>query len=333
MKLDFKYFQSLFDVGFDEGRGWKSYYFNEAQACFKKHYELLNKWRPNPKDSRKYGHYNDENLWSWTNRINTHPNCCLSLYNWAVKNNPKVFIDFGNPEFHEYNAKRMWAFADKYFDTIFTKKITEVYYNELKAKCQKSWNNGNITMIAIIMSLEYAFDGIEDVNYTYSYGDGDDMGGVDLSFKLNGVVKTMQIKSGKYIDLRDEFHIEGSPNSLEYNVDYYGYANVDSWNRFTSVIIFENSNKLYKKDNTVIVKTELVKYNKIQHMPIPEKLNDLLVLCGKKDIEFTLNRNEEKNDIVYNQESKNITISITEFDDKELETLLINKIEELKKTL
>jgi len=39
LKIDYSFMSGLFD-----GRnGWKSYYFNEAQACFKKHYGLIGK--------------------------------------------------------------------------------------------------------------------------------------------------------------------------------------------------------------------------------------------------------------------------------------------------
>lgn len=329
--VDFFYIQRLFDVGFDEGRGWKSHYFREAQSCFRRHYEPLNKWKPNPKDPKKYGHYTDDNLWSWTNRINTHPNCCLSFYKWATKYKPDIFIDFGNPEYHEYNAKKMWEFVDYFFDLIFTTNTTDKYLRELKVKCQKSWNNGNITVIAIILSLSEAFGKITDVDFTFDYGDGDDMNGVDLSFKLpNGELKTMQIKSGTYQNFGDEFHVKGSPNDLTYDVDYYGYANVDDWKGFTSIIIFDNSPNLTKDGKILIVKKEQEKYNKIQHMAIPEKLNELLVLCGRKDIEFTLKRDQEKNDVQYNDETKNVIVTITEFEDEELENLLTNKISELK---
>ena len=331
-KIDFSFIQDLFDIGFDDGNGWKSYYFREAQSCFKKHFEPLNKWKPNPKDPKKYGHYNDENLWSWTNRINTHPNCCLSFYNWAIKYNPDMFIDFGNPKYHEHNAKQMWEFVDNFFDLIFTTETTDKYLRELKVKCQKSWNNGNITVIAIIMSLFDSFGGVSEINYTFEYGDGDDMNGIDLSFKLpNGELKTMQIKSGKFQNMGDEFHINGSPNDLTYSEDYYGYANVDYWKGFTSVIIFNNTPNLYKDGKTVIVKKEYEIYNKIQHMPIPEKLNELLVLCGRNDIEFILKKEDEINSVNYNNETKKITINFIDHEDKEMETLLDNKLIELKK--
>lgn len=337
--IDFNFIKNLFDKGFDEGRGWKSHYFREAQSCFKKHYSPLGKWRQNPYDQKKWGHYNDLGFWSWTNRINTHPNCCLSLYNWAIKNNPNVFYDFGNPLYHKYNAQRMWAFADKYFELIFTKNISEKYYNELKIKCQKSWNNGNISMIAIIIILEMVFakfGEVTNIEFTFSYGDGGDMDGIDLSFILNNVKKTVQIKSGTYQNIMgEEVHIKGSPNDLTYDVDYYAYANVDGLKGLTSIIIFENTNdktKLYKEDETIIVKNELVIYKKTEHMPIPEILNKLLILCGEKDVEFRLNKENLENSVDIDLNNKIITISIIDYEDKNLVNLLETKFNELKET-
>ena len=98
----------------------------------------------------------------------------------------------------------------------------------------------------------------------------------------------------------------------------------------SSVIIFENTPKLYKEDKTIIVKTEYVKYDKIKHMPIPEKLNELLVLCGRNDIEFILKREDEINSVIYDNETKKIIINFIDSEDKEMETLLTNKILELK---
>ena len=232
--------KNLFDKGFMEGRGWKSHYFRETQSCFKKQYSSVGKWKINENDPKKReGHIGEDGLWSWTNRINTHPNCCLLLHDWALKNNPNVFIDFGNPDYHEYNARRMWEFCDKYFEQIFTKNITHKYYNQLKYKCQKSWNSGIITTIAIILTLKNK-PNVTDIKYSFEYGDSEDMNGTDLIFKLDGVEKTMQIKSGKYLNLRDIFLVSGSPNDLSYKEDYYGYANVDEFKQVTSVIIFEN---------------------------------------------------------------------------------------------
>jgi hypothetical protein len=329
--VDYNFIQKLFDEGWNYGKGWKSHYFNEAQNCFKRHYEPLNKWRPNRKDSTKFGHYDDNGNWSWTNRINTHPNCCLSFYKWGIKYNPNMFIDFGNPLYHEYNAKKMWEFVDEFFDLIFTKNKTDKYLRELKVKCLKSWNSGNITVISIIMSLRESFGDVTDIDYTFEYGDSDDMNGIDLSFKLpDGSLKTMQIKSGKFVDMGYEFYVTGSQNDLTYKTDYYGYGNVDDWRGSTSIIIFHNTPNLKKENKTIIVKKEYVKYNKIKHMPVPEKLNELLILCSRNNVEFTLKRNDELNQINYDDTTKNITVSITEFEDDNLEKLLDEKIKELK---
>jgi hypothetical protein len=166
------------------------------------------------------------------------------------------------------------------------------------------------------MSLFDAFGEITEIEYTFDFGDGEDMDGIDLKFRLpNGELKTMQIKSGTFQNMGDEFHVNGSQNNLKYSTDYYGYAKADDWKRFTSVIIFENTPNLYKDDKTIIVKKEYEIYNKIQHMPIPEKLNELLVLCGRKDIEFILKKEDGDNTIDYNNESKKIKI-LTGFSDK-----------------
>jgi hypothetical protein len=250
-----------------------------------------------------------------------------------MKYNPSMFIDFGNPEYHEYNVKQMWKFVDSFFDLIFTTETTEKYLRELKIKCSKSWNSGNITVIAIIMSLFEAFGKITEIEYTFDFGDGEDMDGIDLKFRLpNGELKTMQIKSGTFQNMGDEFHVNGSQNNLKYITNYYGYANADGWKRFTSVIIFENTPNLYKDDKTIIVKNEYEIYNKIQHMPIPEKLNELLVLCGRNDIEFILKKEDDLNSVIYDNETKKITINFIDSEDKEMETLLTNKINELKET-
>jgi hypothetical protein len=329
--VDYFFIQELFDVGFNYGKGWKSHYFREAQNCFKKNYTQLNKWRPNQKDPKKWGHYNDENLWSWTNRINTHPNCCLSFYNWAIKYNPNIFTEFGNPDYHEHNAKQMWGFIDEFFELIFTTNRTDKYLRELKVKCQKSWNNGNITVIAILMSLRDSFGEISDLDYTFDYGDGDDMNGIDLSFKLpTGELKTIQIKSGTFQEIDNKIIVKGSPNDLSYKTDYYGYAGVDSWRGSTSVILFNNTPNLYKENKNVIVNGENVIYKKIKHMGIPEKLNDLLVFCGKKDIEFTIIKEDESNHISFDKEKNKITLVISNTDDSNLEKLIDDKILELK---
>jgi hypothetical protein len=329
--IDYNFIQKLFDSGFDYGKGWKSHFFNNTQIVFEKHFNPLKKWKPNVTDMSKYGICDDNGKWSWMNRINTHPNCCLSFYKWCMENDSNFFNDFGNKNTHEENAKKMWNYLDNNFDLFFTDKITNKYFSELKFKCLKSWNSGNLSMIGIILSLQSSFGDVSDINFTFEYGDSEDMGGVDLSFKLpNGDIKRMQIKSGKFLNMREEFLIEGSQNSLTYKEDYYGYVNIDVNSSRTSVIIFENVKELYKDNKYIVVKSEFVKYQKIENMPIPEKLNEILIICGKNNVEFILTREDDKNNIKFDEDSKKLIVNFSDFEDKGIENMIDEKLKELK---
>jgi hypothetical protein len=326
--IDYNFINSLFHKGFQNRSGWKYYYFRETQKCFEKHYKPEGRWKKNKKN--RWGVY-DGDKWSWMNRINTHPNCCLSFYKWAVKYNPEIFIDFGNPDYHEYNAIKMWEFIDQFFEFIFTTKKTKKYFLELKIKCQNSWINGNLTMLAVVLSLKDTFNHIDNIEYTYDYGDEDDMMGIDLSFTLSGLKKTMQIKSGKYHNLVDEFLIKGSANDLEYNTDYFGYAHIDNWTNLTSVIIFENNSSLYKDENEmIVVKKELVKYHKIKNMENIEKINEIVKICGKNNIEFILTKENEINTAKLNIEDGKFELNIPLPEDNNLKNLLDKELNELK---
>ena len=134
------------------------------------------------------------------------------------------------------------------------------------------------------------------------------------------------------MNLRDVFLVSGSPNDLTYKEDYYGYANVDEFKQVTSVIIFENKKQIFKDSEDYInVNSDLVFYEKIENMPIPEKLNELLVLCGKSDIEFIIKTNESVNEVSLDENEKTLTINVFDFEDKELEIKITQKIEDLKK--
>lgn len=329
IKINYNFFKDLFDIGWGDGRGWKSFYFKEAQKCFRKNYTRLNKWKQNPNDLKKWGHYENNN-WSWTNRINTHPNCCLSFYNWAIESNPNIFYEIGNPNYHGYNARKMWEFVDQNFDLFFSESIEKKYYRELKSKCQKSWVNGNLSMIPVIIKLPFIFDNVTNIEYTFDYGDSGDMNGIDLSFKCNGVNKTVQIKSGSFINSNDEFLVSGSQNSLEYNCDYFAYVNIDSYKNSTSLIVFDNNKKLIKSNNYIIVKNDLIKHKEIQNMSIPQKLNEIAQLCFKQNIEFIMKKDENVNEIIYNSDDKTIIITFSDFENKQFEQNIDEKIKELK---
>ena len=61
------------------------------------------------------------------------------------------------------------------------------------------------------------------------------------------------------------------------------------------------------------------------------KLNELFQICGVNDFIFTYQKEGDKNFVDYALEpEKKIVVNIPNSDDKELDELLSNKIEELK---
>ena len=65
-------------------------------------------------------------------------------------------------------------------------------------------------------------------------------------------------------------------------------------------------------------------------MTTTNKLNELLILCGINNIVFTYQKEEGGNYINFNEPEKTIVVNISDYEDKELDSLLNNKIEELK---
>jgi hypothetical protein len=63
-----------------------------------------------------------------------------------------------------------------------------------------------------------------------------------------------------------------------------------------------------------------------------QNLNELVQLCGINNIEFRIIKEGETNSVEYNKEEKKFLINIPKDKDKEFNTLLDKKIEELKET-
>ena len=66
-------------------------------------------------------------------------------------------------------------------------------------------------------------------------------------------------------------------------------------------------------------------------MTTTNKLNELLILCGINNIVFTYQKEEGGNYIDFNEPEKTIVVNVSDYEDKELDSLLDNKIKELKK--
>jgi len=61
-----------------------------------------------------------------------------------------------------------------------------------------------------------------------------------------------------------------------------------------------------------------------------EKLNELFSICGINDFVFHLQKEGETNYIDYTLDPKNIVVNIPNIEDKKLDQLITDKIEELK---
>lgn len=59
-------------------------------------------------------------------------------------------------------------------------------------------------------------------------------------------------------------------------------------------------------------------------------LNELVKLCGVNDIDFTITKEGTTNSVEYLKEEKKFLVNVPDGEDKELEILLTNKINELK---
>jgi len=64
---------------------------------------------------------------------------------------------------------------------------------------------------------------------------------------------------------------------------------------------------------------------------IPNKLNEILILCSKHNMEFTFQKEGQENFIEYLIEpEKKITVNISNEDDKNLKKLIDQKLKELR---
>jgi hypothetical protein len=63
-----------------------------------------------------------------------------------------------------------------------------------------------------------------------------------------------------------------------------------------------------------------------------DKLNELFSICGINDFVFHLQKEGESNYINYTLDPKKIVVNLPNIEDEELDSLLTQKIKELKET-
>jgi len=327
-------FKTLFDEGWS---GFKGYYFNNTQRVFEKHYKPLGKWLPKIDDPTKYGIYKKEGIWDDFNRINTHPKIAHYLYNKIIEKEPNLFTNFGDPKYHESNVKLFWDYLDENFELFFTENITSEHYYTLYKYLDSSWTNGNISVILALLELNNLYPK-NTFEYDFNTGGIKDMKGFDIIMNdKNGKETTFQVKSGSFNEnekYNNLIFLKGSHNDLSYTCDYYIYSSLKFKDNDSSFIMFKNEPPLKRtKFNDLMIKTDSVIHKIKKPMTIPEKISEISVYCGQKNISFNIMKDEKHNrtEYVENNDEKKFTIYFSNMIDlKDFEKILNDDFEKLK---
>ena len=332
MIYDYVFFKSLFDEGWS---GFKGHYFKETQKRFENEFSKMKMWGwCDEKD--KFGILNKNGSWHDYNRINTHPNICKFFYNECVKDNPNCFIEFGNSKYHKHNVTVLWDFIIKNFELYFTKNVTETYYNLINGLLNQSWQRGSIGVIISVIYLKKIFFDLKDLKFGFQTGDKNDMSGVDIEVELsdNSIIK-IQVKSGRYTDKNygGRYYINGSSNDLDYGkCDYYIYSQTKYGKQPSSFIIFKNTPEIVRKDNSIVVPVDSIKFKIQEEMILPENLTELMKICSENNYNFQIIKEEEFNYIKLDEEKKELVVNFSDYDDTSLEeesTIILNKLKNL----
>lgn len=333
-KLKYDDFKSLFDEGWD---GFKGYYFNEAQRNFEKEYTKIGKWGW-CQSREKSGILTEDGDWDDANRINTHPNLCKFFYEECIKDNPDIFVEFGNPQYHKDNVTKLWEFIIDNFDLYFTKKITSNYHNLIYGLLNQSWQRGNISLIIAVIYLKKFYPNIQNIEFGFKTGDKNDMNGIDIEATLDDdTIIRIQVKGGRYTDKNygGKYYVNGSSNDLKYDkCDYYIYTQTKYGSLPSSFIMFKNTTEIGRKDKSIIVPADEIKFKIQEDMGMPENLADLMKICGENNIQFQIKKEEELNYIKLDEENKTLIINFSDYEDDSLEkesVEMLNKLKEMFK--
>jgi hypothetical protein len=329
-KLNYNDFKSLFDEGWG---GFKGFYFNEAQRNFEMEYRKIGKWGW-CQSREKEGILTDNGDWDDANRINTHPNLCKFFYEECINENPNIFTEFGNPQYHKENVTLLWNFIISKFDLYFTKKITNKYYDLIYGLLNQSWQRGNISVIIAVIYLNKFFPNIKNIRFGFKTGDKDDMDGIDIEVTLNDdTTMKIQVKSGRYTDKNygGRYYVNGSTNDLRYDkCDHYIYTQTKYGNSPSSFIMFKNTDQIGRNEKSIIVPAGDIKFKIHEDMSMPENLSELMKICSENNLQFQIQKEEETNYIKLDKENKKLIINFTDYNDKTLESQSIEMLNKLK---
>lgn len=305
------------------------------RVLFKVDYSDKNRYKRDKNKNGRIGVFNkfhDDWSWSWINTINTNYTC---LY---------LIIDFLNEKYHKKITKDWFV---KNPDECFTYLEEKIYDNKeiifkpgskifkkMFFATQKIWNDGLISSISSFITIAKYYNIKCDI--TYHRGEENDMmKGTDLLIDMDGKSFRCQHKLCDLV-LRDDYYVS---KRFIYNEQTYR-NNLD-------LISVENDNKIYLFNNSTIKelcftddnygftihKNLLVKVMEKENTDIMNLLREINVICGRKNVIFSIEKNETENNyfeevVVGNQNS--LRFFFNNFNDRNLQNILIDQLNKLK---
>lgn len=279
-----------------------------------------------------YVKFFDKWSWSWVNTINTNYTC---LY---------MIIDFINNKYSKKITKD-WFIKNPeecvmYFHNMVYENRNHIFkpgsdiFKKMFFATQKTWNDGLISSIFSLITIGKFYNIKSEM--TFDRGEEDDMiRGTDMFLEIEGVNNRCQHKSA---DIR----LDG-----DYYLSKRFIYNEKTYRKNLDLISIENNDKIYLFANSDdkklcysltnegfrIHKNLLIKIMEKENNDVMKLLKDLNILCGKKNIVFSIERNDQENN--YFEESKvgsqdGIRFFLNNFNDEGLGSLLLTQIKKLQ---
>ncbi len=167
--------------------------------------------------------------WSLLNYVNTHWTSFMHVVNtinyWISTNQVKNEEPFTFKNDHMKELDRLKSVLNRTGQFIFMPQENLNVFWKIMGAIATSTYIGNLGECMTLESLTNLGD-VSDVIKSKPGQRVDTHGGVDISFKLDGVNKTLQCKSFTSAELRDgQYIFSNISNSGYYNVDFFSFVN------------------------------------------------------------------------------------------------------------
>jgi hypothetical protein len=209
-------------------------------------------------DGESYGIYDlEQEGRSVINKLNTNYSCfCVLLrdVNKVLESQKQQPISFQNSDvFEQINqVKKFVNVIDEYKTRIFTPKSSTFQSLMMVLGQTHAWGQKREDSTVNILKKEF---GQDNVNAVGKLGSNEDMvGGVDCEIKINGKIKTAQIKPFGYIKTKDGFTtIFESANVKPYKTNWMIFAKNNK-----EILIFDNKHCKIVEGNFVFPEDDLI---------------------------------------------------------------------------